>query len=82
MVDERGGLVRLVSKDNEDSKNLVRFLAWTDRIIRCQTGNPLMFEDFEEEESVARTNWEGIWARMEKRVEENKPEPIDELPDC
>ena len=80
MVDKRGGLARLANRNDQDSKNLVRFLAWTDRVIGCRTGNPLMFEDFREEESVVRTDWEGIWARMEKRVEENKPEPIEELP--
>ena len=62
--------------------NLVRFLAWTDRVIRCQTGNALMFEDFEEDASVTKTNWEDIWARMERRVEENEPEPIEEMPDA
>ncbi|KAG9843899.1 hypothetical protein KCU98_g7557, partial [Aureobasidium melanogenum] len=82
MVDERGGLTTIARIDNEDSKNLVRFLAWTDRVIRCQTGNPLMFEDFKEEESVIKTDWNGIWARMERRVEENNPQPIEELPDC
>lgn len=82
MVNERGGLARIASKDNEDSKNLVRFLVWTDRVIHGQTGNPLVFEDFREDESVARTNWDGIWARMEKRVEENEPQPIEEVPDC
>ncbi|KAG9726337.1 hypothetical protein KCU73_g12932, partial [Aureobasidium melanogenum] len=46
MVDKRGGLTTIARKDNEDSKNLARFLAWADRVIRCQTGNPLMFEDF------------------------------------
>lgn len=81
MVDERGGLASIASKD-EDSKHLVRFLAWSDRIIRCQSGNPLMFEDFKEEESVTKTDWDGIWARMEKRVEESRPQPIEELPDC
>ncbi|KAI4719918.1 hypothetical protein E4T48_03850 [Aureobasidium sp. EXF-10727] len=81
MVDERGGLARIAKTDNEDSKNFVRFLAWTDRVIRCQTGNPLMFEDFREEESVQKTDWEGIWARMERRVEENRPQPIEELAD-
>ncbi|KAH0401541.1 hypothetical protein KCU89_g4057, partial [Aureobasidium melanogenum] len=82
MVDKRGGLTTIARKDNEDSKNLVRFLAWADRVIRCQTGNPLMFEDFQEEESVTKTDWDGIWARMERRVEENNPQPIEELPDC
>ena len=82
MVNERGGLARLASNDNEDSKHLVRFLAWTDRVINGQTGKPLMFEDFKEDESVVRTNWDGIWARMERRVEENNPQPIEELPDC
>lgn len=82
MVNERGGLAQLVTKDNEDSKHLVRFLAWTDRVINGQTGNPMMFEDFREEESVVRTNWDGIWARMERRVEVNKQQPIEELPDC
>ncbi|KAG9947346.1 hypothetical protein KCU85_g5808, partial [Aureobasidium melanogenum] len=82
MVDERGGLTSIARKDNEDSKNLVRFIAWADRVIRCQTGNPLMFEDFKEEESVTKTDWNGIWARMERRVEENNPQPIEELPDC
>ncbi|CAD0111906.1 unnamed protein product [Aureobasidium uvarum] len=82
MVDERGGLTGLVKDENEDSKNLVRILAWTDRVIRCQTSNPLMFGDFREEESLQKTDWEGIWARMERRVEENRPQPIEELPDC
>lgn len=82
MVEERGGLTSIARRDNEDSKNLVRFIAWTDRVIKCQTGNPLMFEDFKEEESVVKTDWEGIWARMERRVEENNPQPIEELPDC
>ncbi|KAI5249894.1 hypothetical protein E4T43_00646 [Aureobasidium subglaciale] len=82
MVDERGGLGAIAARDSMDSRNLVRFLAWTDRVIKCQTGNQLIFEDFKEEPSVAKTNWEDIWARMERRVEDNAPEPIEELPDA
>ncbi|TIA06862.1 hypothetical protein D6C81_09719 [Aureobasidium pullulans] len=82
MVNQRGGLTAMVGKADVDSMNLVRFLAWTDRVIRCQTGNALMFEDFEEDASVTKTNWEDIWARMERRVEENEPEPIEEMPDA
>ncbi|KAI5194565.1 hypothetical protein E4T39_08585 [Aureobasidium subglaciale] len=82
MVDERGGLGAIAARDSMDSRNFVRFLAWTDRVIKCQTGNPLIFEDFKEEPSVAKTNWEDIWARMERRVEDNAPEPIEELPDA
>jgi hypothetical protein len=82
MVDKRGGLKLLNAKDTLDSSNLVRFLAWTDRIIKCQTGNPLIFSDFEEDPSVAKTNWDDIWARMEKRVEDNMPAPVEELPDA
>ena len=81
MVDSRGGLNALSASGTLDSLNLIRFIAWTDRVIRCQTGNKLMFEDFREDPSVSNTDWEDIWARMERRVVDNQPAPLQELPD-
>lgn len=40
-----------------------------------------MFEDFKEDPSLSNTDWEDIWARMERRVVDNQPVPLQELPD-
>lgn len=79
MVGKRGGLKELAGDDDLDTLNLARLLAWTDRVIRCQTGNALMFADYEEDPSVSKTNWDDIWKRMERRVEQNVPAPVEEI---
>ncbi|THW39835.1 hypothetical protein D6D25_04809 [Aureobasidium pullulans] len=64
MVAARGGL-KVIASNGKDGLILSRYLTWCDRIISNTLGTPLLFGDYVEDLTVGKTQWNGMWSKVQ-----------------
>ncbi|KAI4717847.1 hypothetical protein E4T48_05956 [Aureobasidium sp. EXF-10727] len=64
MVKARGGL-RVIASNGKDGLILSRYLSWCDRIIASTLNTQPLFENYVEDPSVQKTQWNGMWSKVQ-----------------
>jgi len=64
MVDARGGIGTIAS-NGKNGLILSRYLSWCDRIIASTLGSQPLFGDYVENTSDRRTQWNGMWSKVQ-----------------
>ncbi|THX49823.1 hypothetical protein D6D06_08336 [Aureobasidium pullulans] len=64
MVAARGGL-KVIASNGKDGLILSRYLTWCDRVISNTLGTPLLFGDYVEDLTVGKTQWNGMWSKVQ-----------------
>ncbi|KAI4834336.1 hypothetical protein E4T44_08893 [Aureobasidium sp. EXF-8845] len=67
MVDARGG-IGVIATNGKDGLILSRYLSWCDRIIASTLGSQPLFGDYFEDTSDGKTQWNGIWSKVQTLI--------------
>lgn len=64
MVDARGGL-SVIAADGRNGLILSRYLSWCDRIVASTLDSEPLFGNYVEDPTVGRTQWNGMWSKVQ-----------------